>query len=162
VRVLEAEQQNKMNIEAEIIADKELRRDTDAIIQRVKSLPQSRERSLTITKLQEGVSGLRPLGNWILVRRFAYEQAGGIWLTEKARMDFLLSRPQVYRVLALGPGKSARDRARLAEIEVGDRVICYSETSGPLEAGEKGLFMVDLGQVLIILKKPVDRVAERE
>lgn len=47
-----------MNIEAEIIADKELRRDTDAIIQRVKSLPPSRERSLTITKLQEGVMWL--------------------------------------------------------------------------------------------------------
>lgn len=45
-------------IEEEIIADKELRRDTDAIIQRVKSLPPSRERSLTITKLQEGVMWL--------------------------------------------------------------------------------------------------------
>lgn len=47
-----------MNTEAEIIADKELRRDTDAIIQRVKSLPPSRERSLAITKLQEGVMWL--------------------------------------------------------------------------------------------------------
>lgn len=44
--------------EAEIIAVKELRRDTDAIIQRVKALPPSRERSLTITKLQEGVMWL--------------------------------------------------------------------------------------------------------
>ncbi len=47
-----------MNTEQEIIADKELRRDTDAIIQRVKSLPPSRERSLTITKLQEAVMWL--------------------------------------------------------------------------------------------------------
>lgn len=47
-----------MNIEAQIIADKELRRDTDAIIQRVKALPPSRERALTITKLQEGVMWL--------------------------------------------------------------------------------------------------------
>jgi hypothetical protein len=44
--------------EAEIIAVKELRRDTDAIIQRVKALPPSRERALTITKLQEGVMWL--------------------------------------------------------------------------------------------------------
>lgn len=43
-----------MTTDQEIIADKELRRDTDAIIQRVKGLPPSRERSLTITKLQEG------------------------------------------------------------------------------------------------------------
>lgn len=47
-----------MNIEQEIIANKELRRDTDAIIQRVKALPSSRERALTITKLQEGVMWL--------------------------------------------------------------------------------------------------------
>lgn len=47
-----------MTTDQEIIADKELRRDTDAIIQRVKELPASRERSLTITKLQEGVMWL--------------------------------------------------------------------------------------------------------
>ena len=47
-----------MNIEAEIIANKELRRDIDTIIQRVKALPPSRERALSITKLQEGVMWL--------------------------------------------------------------------------------------------------------
>jgi hypothetical protein len=47
-----------MDREQEIIANKELRRDTDAIIQRVKELPPTRERSLTITKLQEGVMWL--------------------------------------------------------------------------------------------------------
>lgn len=47
-----------MNIDQEIIANKELRRDIDAIIQRVKALPSSRERALTITKLQEGVMWL--------------------------------------------------------------------------------------------------------
>lgn len=47
-----------MTINQEIISNKELRRDTDAIIQRVKELPSSRERSLTITKLQEGVMWL--------------------------------------------------------------------------------------------------------
>lgn len=47
-----------MTIDLEIISNKELRRDTDAIIQRVKSLPSSRERALAITKLQEGVMWL--------------------------------------------------------------------------------------------------------
>lgn len=47
-----------MSTEQEIIANKELRRDIDASIQRVKSLPPSRERSLAITKLQEGVMWL--------------------------------------------------------------------------------------------------------
>lgn len=47
-----------MNIEAEIVANKELRRDIGTIIQRVKALPPSRERALSITKLQEGVMWL--------------------------------------------------------------------------------------------------------
>lgn len=42
----------------EVAEDKALRRDTDAIIQRVKSLPPSRERALAITKLQEAVMWL--------------------------------------------------------------------------------------------------------
>jgi len=44
-----------MTIDQEIIADKELRRDLDEQIQKVKALPPSRERSLSITKLQEAV-----------------------------------------------------------------------------------------------------------
>lgn len=42
----------------EIIANKELRRDIDAQIQKVKGLPPSRERSLATTKLQEAVMWL--------------------------------------------------------------------------------------------------------
>ena len=47
-----------MNVAYEILADKELRRDADVIIQRVKALPPSRERALTVTKFQEGVMWL--------------------------------------------------------------------------------------------------------
>ncbi len=50
--------QAPVTVQDEIIADKTLRRDTDAIIQRVKGLTPSRERSLTITKLQEAVMWL--------------------------------------------------------------------------------------------------------
>lgn len=42
----------------DIVLDKELRRDIDAQIQRLKSAPSSRERSLAITKLQEAVMWL--------------------------------------------------------------------------------------------------------
>lgn len=45
-------------IEQEIIETKELRRDLDAQIQKVKALPGSRERSITVTKLQEAVMWL--------------------------------------------------------------------------------------------------------
>ena len=47
-----------MIMEKEIVENKQLRKDTDDIIQRIKSLPPSRERSLAITKLQEGVMWL--------------------------------------------------------------------------------------------------------
>lgn len=42
----------------EIQKIKQLRQDTDEIIQRIKKLPSSRETSLSITKLQEGVMWL--------------------------------------------------------------------------------------------------------
>lgn len=45
-------------IDASIMADKELRRDIDALIQKLKGLAPSRERSLAVTKLQEGVMWL--------------------------------------------------------------------------------------------------------
>lgn len=43
-----------MPYEKEVTGNKQLRKDTDEIIQRVKEMPRSRERSLAITKLQEG------------------------------------------------------------------------------------------------------------
>lgn len=42
-----------MNRTEEIVANKQLRKDLDEKIQEVKNLPESRERSLAITKLQE-------------------------------------------------------------------------------------------------------------
>lgn len=47
-----------MSIEEQIIEVKTLRRDIDVQIQKVKELAPSRERSLVITKLQEGVMWL--------------------------------------------------------------------------------------------------------
>lgn len=47
-----------MNTEQEVIANKELRRDIDAQLQKLKGLPGSRERSLAITKLQEAIMWL--------------------------------------------------------------------------------------------------------
>ncbi len=42
----------------EVVANKQLRKDIDENIQKIKALPTSRERSLAITKLQEGVMWL--------------------------------------------------------------------------------------------------------
>lgn len=42
----------------EVVANKQLRKEIDEKIQEIKRLPPSRERSLAITKLQEGVMWL--------------------------------------------------------------------------------------------------------
>ena len=42
----------------EVVANKQLRKDIDEKIHEIKNLPPSRERSLAITKLQEGVMWL--------------------------------------------------------------------------------------------------------
>lgn len=47
-----------MTLEEEIIKNKELRKSIDEITQQVKDCPSSRERSLSITKLQEAVMWL--------------------------------------------------------------------------------------------------------
>ena len=47
-----------MTYEKEVTGNKMLRKDIDATIQRVKTMPPSRERSLSITKLQEAVMWL--------------------------------------------------------------------------------------------------------
>jgi len=47
-----------ISYEEEVTKNKQLRKDTDDIIQRIKDLPASAERSLAITKLQEGVMWL--------------------------------------------------------------------------------------------------------
>lgn len=51
-------QTSPLNHEREVVANKLLRKDVDEIIQRVKELPPSRERSISITKLQEAVMWL--------------------------------------------------------------------------------------------------------
>ena len=45
-------------MESEIVKTKQLRKDIDEVLQRVKELSSIRERSLTITKLQEGIMWL--------------------------------------------------------------------------------------------------------
>lgn len=47
-----------MTFEQEVVENKRLRQEIDAKIQEAKDLPVSRERSLTITKLQEAVMWL--------------------------------------------------------------------------------------------------------
>lgn len=56
-RVSEADFDN-MDHEMEVMFDKDMRKQIDEILQMVKAAPSSRERSLAITKLQEGIMWL--------------------------------------------------------------------------------------------------------
>lgn len=56
-RVSEADFDN-MDHEMEVMFDKDMRKQIDDILQMVKAAPSSRERSLAITKLQEGIMWL--------------------------------------------------------------------------------------------------------
>jgi len=47
-----------MDIETEIVADKQLRKELDESLQKLKALAPSRERALAITKLQESIMWL--------------------------------------------------------------------------------------------------------
>lgn len=47
-----------MNVDQEITEDKFLRKDLDDLIQRTKAMPSTRERALSITKMQEAVMWL--------------------------------------------------------------------------------------------------------
>lgn len=57
-KAMSSEQLQGFSYEEEVVHNKQLRKDIDDIIQRVKGLPSSRETSLSITKLQEGVMWL--------------------------------------------------------------------------------------------------------
>lgn len=57
-QILSHEEIDEYDHPSEIVSDKRLRVAIDNILQRVKSLPGSRERSLTITKLQEAMMWL--------------------------------------------------------------------------------------------------------
>lgn len=56
-RVTEADMDN-MDHDMEVMFDKDMRKQTDEILQMVKEAPASRERSLAITKLQEAIMWL--------------------------------------------------------------------------------------------------------
>lgn len=47
-----------MSREEEVVLTKKLRRDIDGVLQEVKELPDSKEKNLAVTKLQEGVMWL--------------------------------------------------------------------------------------------------------
>jgi hypothetical protein len=91
-----------------------------------------------------------PCSPRVLCQRIPYEHHGLLALPQKVIFDFQLSRPNVMRVLAVPPGRTVRERALLSEIRAGDRILCYSDTEGPLEISENRQ-LVPLSMILAVL-----------
>jgi len=91
------------------------------------------------------------LGNRVLVERInPPETRGGIYLPESARDDNNIGGPKEYRVWMVGPGKTIKGTVVPVECAVGDRVICHSYTSGPIEV-EPGYFVITADQIIAVI-----------
>lgn len=80
---------------------------------------------------------------------------GGIHFAPSYGQQENVGGPKVFRVLAVGPGRVNRKGLLIpVEAEPGDRVICHSYTSGPIDlGGERHLIKAD--QILAVLPKKV-------
>jgi co-chaperonin GroES (HSP10) len=91
------------------------------------------------------------LGNRVLVERINPPATrNGIYLPESARDDNNTGGPKEFMVLAVGPGRVVKGKNRPVECQPGDRVICHSYTSGPVEL-EDGTRVITDDQILFVL-----------
>ncbi len=96
---------------------------------------------------------MRPTGNHLHVREEITTQLNGIHLPQKTRMDLMLGRPRVFRVLAMGPGKLTRKGILIPmEVEIGDRIIVHSYTAGPVEIGD-GTAIITSEEITAVIPK---------
>lgn len=69
--------------------------------------------------------------------------------------EYTFDTYRLYRVLQVGPGRTTRKGVKIPiECEPGDRVICHSHTTGPMQM-EDGTMLITDDQVLAVLPKPV-------
>lgn len=94
---------------------------------------------------------MKPLGKHIIVQEEVAEQIGGIFLTKKAKMDLMLGRPRVFRVISVGPGRLTKKGVLIPpECRAGDRIICHSYFEGPIDLPD-GRHIITQDQILAVL-----------
>jgi len=99
---------------------------------------------------------MKVLGNHLLVEAIPQTRsAGGIHFSPGYGQQENVGGPKVFRVLATGPGRPNRKGVLIPlEAEPGDRIICHSYTSGPVDVGpDRHLITSD--QILAVLPKKV-------
>lgn len=96
---------------------------------------------------------MKPTGNHLLVEEEEPQHIGGIFLTKKLKMDLMLGRPRVFRVLSVGPGRTTRKGVLLPiECEPGDRIITHSHTEGPMDLKD-GKHIITADQILAVMPR---------
>lgn len=98
-------------------------------------------------------SGLRPLGDRIVVRPLSNEENGtrspsGIIIPETVSKE----KPEQGIVVAVGPGRVGDDNERIAmSVAVGDRVIFSKYGFDEVKVGGKEYFVVSEASVLAVI-----------
>ena len=92
---------------------------------------------------------LKPLADRVILKRVAAEQTtkSGIILTSAAQ-----EKPQVYEVIAVGPGGVIDGADVVMEVEVGDRVITGKYTGTEVKLDGEELTIVKQSEILAIVE----------
>lgn len=91
------------------------------------------------------------LGNRVLVERInPATTRNGIYLPESARDDINTGGPKEYRVLMVGPGRTVNGCLIPVECAVGDRIICHSYTTGPVDLDDGTKIITD-DQIIAVI-----------
>ena len=92
---------------------------------------------------------LKPLADRVILKRVAAEETtkSGIILTSAAQ-----EKPQVYEVIAVGPGGVIDGADIVMEVEVGDRVITGKYTGTEVKLDGEELTIVKQSEILAIVE----------
>jgi chaperonin GroES len=92
---------------------------------------------------------LKPLADRVILKRVAAEETtkSGIILTSAAQ-----EKPQVYEVIAVGPGGFIDGNEVEMEVEVGDRVITGKYTGTEVKVDDEEYTIVRQSEILAIVE----------
>jgi chaperonin GroES len=92
---------------------------------------------------------LKPLADRVILKRVAAEETtkSGIILTSAAQ-----EKPQVYEVIAVGPGGFIDGNEVEMEVEVGDRVITGKYTGTEVKVDDEEYTIVRQNEILAIVE----------
>ncbi|MCU0667572.1 MAG: co-chaperone GroES [Patescibacteria group bacterium] len=93
---------------------------------------------------------IKPLADYVVAQQEKAESktASGLYLPEKAA-----EKPQIAKVLAVGPGKVGDDNERIKpEVKVGDRIVYKSYSTTDIKVGTEEYILVKEEDILATVK----------